>query len=186
MKMWLFGVFLLCFGCSGTLKTKQLKLAKNGLIDQPRLDYLEGFVAATFQIEVQNRGSTYRFPAQIEMDKEGVVFIGLTPVGTRAFTLRLEDDQVTYEKIPFFKLPLAPDKLLLAFLLTVMPPDTRETHLKEFGFHTQQQANHWDIVLGSTPVVRMFPNNSEVTFQHLQQGYWVTMKQLQWETFSEE
>lgn len=181
---------LLVVQCGTPLKTKQLNFARGVALDLPQLPAFEQAIAATHQLEVQNRGNTYKFPAQVEMEKDRLVIVGLTPVGSRAFSLVYTGDSLTYEAIPFFNLPLKPDTFLLAYLLSVLPGTTLENYLATQGLALKKSGENWEIQAGNQRVVRYFgePQTSpkkQITLQHLQEGYWLKVKTLQWETFED-
>jgi len=179
---------LLACSCSGKLRTKGLPMARMATMDIPALTFLPQPVAASLDVEVQNLGSVYRFQAQVEMDREALVMVGLAPIGSSAFTLTYRGDQVTYEHIPFFNLPLKPDRLLLAYLLLALPEKDLENHVQKFGFSLEQNIGETKLLFDQTPIARVISKNGsikggEVVFHHLHQGYLLRIKTLQWETY---
>lgn len=191
MKKSLILVLIGCLtACSPSLKTKDLSFAKGVRVDLPPVGAFEHPIGATHQLEVQNLGQVYRFPAQVEIEKDSVVIVGLTPVGSRAFSLVYDGSTMTYDAIPFFNLPLEPDDFLLAYILAVWPKDVLAENLQHQGLRLAKAEKYWHIYRDEQPLVRYFERELEsgktqLTLQHLQKGYWLKVKTLQWEIFED-
>lgn len=186
----IFGLMFFNLGCAKPLMTRDLKLAKRVRIDLPEPSAFGQSVAAAHRFEVQNRGQTYRFPAQVEIEPDRMVVVGLTPVGSRAFALTYENGSLSYDVIPFFNLPLRPDQFMLAYCLMVWPEDKMAPVLASAGLERVDRGDKVDFRAGDRTILRLFipetqADRQEMTLQHLQQGYWVKLETRQWEVFED-
>lgn len=184
------GLLILMVQCAKPLVTKDLRLSKRVSIDLPETSSFGPPVAATYRMEVQNRGKTYRFPAQVEIEADRLVIVGLTPVGSRAFALTYEATSLSYDVIPFFNLPLRPDRLMLAYCLMVWPPDAMRPVLVRAGLTREDHGATVDFLHDGKPVLRLFRKTAEsgrqvAILQHLREGYWVKLETLQWQVFED-
>lgn len=97
--------------------------------------------------EIIRAGKSFHFNGYVELEKNRLAIVGLTPVGSRSFAAVLENGDFSYEKLPFYKLPISPRALLavwqLAFLTTAqLEPALEEASLELHKTASGRQINH--------------------------------------------
>ncbi len=69
------------------------------------------------------RGQTrFAFEGQVELEPGRLTIIGLTPLASRGFAADWREAVLSYDHLPFYRLPLAPAELLAAWQLAFLTP----------------------------------------------------------------
>lgn len=103
---------LLFGGCGGKVKSLNLGGARIPLAD---LLYFPKEMGAHQRFEIRRMGGGFQFDGYVEMEKDSLVIIGFTPMGSRAFSITLKEGQMTWDALPFYHLPVSPRAFLAAW-----------------------------------------------------------------------
>ena len=83
--------------------------------------------------EYEKQGKLFRFQAVAELEADRTALVGLTPVGSRAFSVVFQNGALAFEKLPFYPMPLRPRALLAYYQLMFWPLASLEAHLEGEG-----------------------------------------------------
>ena len=118
---------LLVSGCSTRSKTS-VKLGPEVWLELSQRGSGPG-LALTQQIRIESKGRTFQFLSHGEIEADRLTLVGLTPLGTRAFSLSWDGQTLDFEKLPFYRLPIKPKQLLAAYQMTYWPTQRLQEHL---------------------------------------------------------
>jgi hypothetical protein len=88
---------------------------------------------AMHHITLKRGNREFRFEATVETEPNYQAMVGMTPVGTVGFSMASEGAEVTFERIPFYKLPIRPERILTAYQWTFLDADILQPHLAALG-----------------------------------------------------
>lgn len=88
---------------------------------------------ATHWVEIERRGTQFRFQAHAEMEPGRLALVGLTPLGSQGIALVLEGDNLEVTRLPFYRMPISPPSLLAAYQWMMLPPEALAAQLEMAG-----------------------------------------------------
>ena len=113
-------VIALCLlaGC-GAKKT--VRLAPGLQMDVLLMSGLTEAKAMVQSFTIERGDTTFRFDGLVEVEPGRLAMVGLTPVGTRGFAAVWENGVYSFERLPYYRLPVPPRELLLMHQLAFLP-----------------------------------------------------------------
>jgi len=90
--------------------------------------------ARIMRIVIEKPGrEPFRFNAHAEVEPDRTVLVGMTPMTTRGFAATWSNRVLDYEHLPFYRLPLPPATLILAYQLMFLPEPVLAPQLAAAG-----------------------------------------------------
>lgn len=78
----------------------------------------------------QNGAVRFRYQGVFENNRDALVLVGLTPLGTRAFALTHDASGRHFEKLPFYRMPISAEDQLFYWAVATLPVDALQTGLQ--------------------------------------------------------
>ena len=122
---------LLAFsGCA--LQNKSLVLA-GARIDVADVPMPQTAMGAHQRFEISRMSGSFQFDGYVEMEADRLVMIGFTPMGSRAFSITLENGALAWEALPFYRLPISAHQLVASWQLAYADEGDLARKLKDKG-----------------------------------------------------
>lgn len=146
-------------------------------------------LALTQSVTTKHVNAEYKMLAQIEIDRNSLIFVGMTPFGQHLFSIEYKNNRYHYDVAPILQDRIKPEYLLADFQLSYWPTKLLQTRLS--GGVIQVVANRRSIYRDDdTKVVDIsyeYPGlwSGTVAFKHLERDYSVFVKTLAVEELTE-
>ncbi|CAM2010959.1 DUF3261 domain-containing protein [Acanthopleuribacter pedis] len=88
-----------------------------------------GSVVLSTEIQKGHR-DPFRFQGVFENNGDAVSLVGMTPLGTRAFSQEFDEYGNHYDALPFYRMPIKAEKLLFYWLVASMPLENVQANLQ--------------------------------------------------------
>lgn len=169
------------------LRVTEIEVAKDATFDLLPPGTLGQDISLEQLVDARYGDKTYSFHCLLEVDRERLVLVGMTPFNTRAFTLTLQDEQLSIDVAPGAQLPAEPSRILADLQLALWPnPTVRGLDL--VLFQTKQGDMGREFKRGETPILRIVYDLStlkdgelwsgELRIEQLEQDYSLAVKTI--------
>ncbi len=123
---------------------------------------------------IRRNGTPFRFDAFSEQEPGRLALVGMTPLGTRGFSAVWEGGRFDYDHLPFYKLPIPAQELILAYQLIYLPASVLTAQLQKHGVSLEEGTGLRRFQYRGRALVVVHYKNEEIRFEG--QGYTLLVK----------
>lgn len=125
-------IALLTLSCAAT-RQPRLSLPNGGWLELTVPGPMPTGQALTQHFLIERGQTRFEFEGQVELEPQRLTLIGLTPVGSRGFAADWRQAHLSYDHLPFYRLPLSATELLGAWQLAFLAPTDLAPALAQAG-----------------------------------------------------
>lgn len=124
-------LLVLLNGCVAVcIKYPGVELNRRTGLDWHMAQYEMPLGAVMLSTEIhKGKGDPFRFQGVYENNGDAISWVGMTPLGTRAFSLTFDEANRDYDHLPFYRMPMKADKLLFYWLAASLPLERVSEHV---------------------------------------------------------
>jgi len=134
--------------------------------------------ALSMHMEIQRDGVPFHFDAFSEQEPGRLALVGMTPLGTRGFSAIWAAGRFDYEHLPFYKLPIPAQELVLAYQLIYFPAALLSAELQQHALTLEETDGLRSLHYRGRPLVRIHyqKQRAEIRLEHVTRGYTLLVK----------
>lgn len=175
MKQYLLLVILLaCVGCVGKSGQVYMGLGSAFHYWPPHSAPQMGTLQQAFVIEKDDQ-RVFQFDGYLELSPTATVLLGMTPMGTRAFSIAWDGQTAAREALPFYSMPVDDRELLACLQILMWDEETAKAFLRDQGFTVEYRRGETRLLKGNRVYITIqrgrdtFPYGEMVLQHHVNQ-----------------